>query len=207
MIETKLVESEINGQKVYKTYCDIALLRPDPNNPKDITDENHENLCKYLEQDGQLLPLLVDARPEKEGVIIGGNHTLECLKEIGKTEAWIEFRSPTSDAHAFSLALRHNQQFAIYLEDKLEEELKKHEGELGDELKRLEVQLQEATRINELIDQASGDIQEDEPPAVNDEEPAVSQLGELYKLGRHYLLCGDSTKIEDVEKLMGGVLE
>ena len=40
---------------------------------------------------------------------------------------------------------------------------------------------------------------DEEPPA----EPK-SKYGDIYKLGRHRLMCGDSTKIEDVEKLMDG---
>ena len=43
---------------------------------------------------------------------------------------------------------------------------------------------------------------EDEVPEVT--ENPVSKLGEVYQLGRHRLMCGDSTKIEDVEKLMDG---
>jgi DNA modification methylase len=49
------------------------------------------------------------------------------------------------------------------------------------------------------------EVTEDEPPAVDEQNPSVSQLGEVYQLGRHRLMCGDATKIEDVEKLMGGV--
>ncbi len=47
------------------------------------------------------------------------------------------------------------------------------------------------------------DVQEDEPPEVSS-DPPISKLGEVYQLGKHRLMCGDSTKIEDVEKLMGG---
>jgi len=48
-----------------------------------------------------------------------------------------------------------------------------------------------------------------EPDAKDDEVPEVpvkpqSKLGDLYELGKHRVLCGDSTKIEDVEKLMNG---
>jgi DNA modification methylase len=46
------------------------------------------------------------------------------------------------------------------------------------------------------------EVIEDEVPEVT--ENPVSKLGEVYQLGRHRLLCGDSTKIEDVEKLMDG---
>lgn len=46
-------------------------------------------------------------------------------------------------------------------------------------------------------------VVEDEAPEVS-QEPAISKLGEVYQLGRHRLMCGDATKIEDVEKLMDG---
>jgi DNA modification methylase len=46
-------------------------------------------------------------------------------------------------------------------------------------------------------------ITEDEAPEVS-QDPAKSELGKVYQLGRHRLMCGDATKIEDVEKLMNG---
>lgn len=46
----------------------------------------------------------------------------------------------------------------------------------------------------------SEEIQEDETPEIQEKE--VSKLGDLWILGNHRLLCGDSTKIEDIEKLM-----
>lgn len=47
------------------------------------------------------------------------------------------------------------------------------------------------------------ETEEDEAPEVSS-EPAISKLGEVYQLGRHRLMCGDATSIEDVEKLMDG---
>jgi len=46
------------------------------------------------------------------------------------------------------------------------------------------------------------EVVEDEVPEVT--ENPISKLGEVYQLGRHRIMCGDSTKIEDVEKLMDG---
>lgn len=46
------------------------------------------------------------------------------------------------------------------------------------------------------------EVEEDDVPDVQEE--AVAKLGEIYQLGEHRLMCGDSTKIEDVEKLMDG---
>ena len=47
-------------------------------------------------------------------------------------------------------------------------------------------------------------VDDDEAPEPELDEPAVSKLGEVYQLGRHLLMCGDSTDPNDVEKLMAG---
>lgn len=48
------------------------------------------------------------------------------------------------------------------------------------------------------------EITEDEAPEVNDIEPADSELGKVYKLGEHRLMCGDSTDAATVAILMDG---
>lgn len=50
------------------------------------------------------------------------------------------------------------------------------------------------------------EIEEDEAPEVDDSQPADSELGKVYKLGEHRLMCGDSTDLDSVKKLMGGKL-
>ena len=50
------------------------------------------------------------------------------------------------------------------------------------------------------------DVTEDEAPEVDETEEPQTQPGDLYILGEHKLLCGDSTKPEDIARLMGGEL-
>ena len=45
---------------------------------------------------------------------------------------------------------------------------------------------------------------EDEAPEVDEENEPITKLGDIWQLGRHRLMCGDSTSIDAVEKLMGG---
>lgn len=52
-------------------------------------------------------------------------------------------------------------------------------------------------------DQKEPPVVEDEPPEVDEEAEPTAKLGDVYKLGKHRLMCGDSTKPEDVEKLIG----
>jgi DNA modification methylase len=49
-----------------------------------------------------------------------------------------------------------------------------------------------------------GEVEEDEAPEVDEQNPAVSQLGEIYRLGRHKVMCGDSTDADAVAELMDG---
>lgn len=50
------------------------------------------------------------------------------------------------------------------------------------------------------------EIVEDEAPEVDEDAEPITKLGDIWQLGRHRLMCGDSTSIEDVEKLMRGQL-
>ena len=56
--------------------------------------------------------------------------------------------------------------------------------------------------VDDIDAETKGD---DEAPEVNEDEPANSQPGEMYELGDHILMCGDSTNAEDVARLMGGI--
>ena len=55
-------------------------------------------------------------------------------------------------------------------------------------------------------EEEEADIVEDEAPEVDEDAEPIAKLGDIWQLGRHRLMCGDSTSIEDVEKLMGGQL-
>ncbi|MEO0360244.1 MAG: DNA methyltransferase, partial [Pseudomonadota bacterium] len=76
-------------------------------------------------------------------------------------------------------------------------------GELGD----LEVDLSglgfDAGEIDALMGNDAADPREEETPEPP--ETPVSRLGDLWRLGRHRLLCGDATKAEDVARLLGEV--
>lgn len=151
MIQTYLKESDVNGQKVFKTYVALSSLRPDPQNPRDISDEKMSDLITFLQKYETLEPLLVDFRPEKEGQLIGGNKRFEAYGKMGITEAWIEPRIPASDAQAFEMATLHNMEFGNYMEVKLKEEIRKHAVELGDDLEKLAANLKLPQTFDDLM--------------------------------------------------------
>lgn len=53
-------------------------------------------------------------------------------------------------------------------------------------------------------DEEETEIVEDEAPEVDEDAEPITKLGDIWQLGRHRLMCGDSTSITDVEKLMNG---
>jgi len=110
-----------------KYRIDIAELKP-VENYKLVERPSIDKLKRSLTEDDQLLPILVDARPQHEGEIIGGFHQYFAIKELvdeGKwlhgSKAWIEPRVPKDDKHKKILALKHNTQYDIATKERLAE--------------------------------------------------------------------------------------
>lgn len=182
-------------------------------NYKEVKRDSIDKLKRSLLDDDQLLPILTDARIERDGVIIGGYHQYFAIKELieeGKwlhgNKVWVEPRTPKDDKHAKILALKHNTQYDIATTERL--------AEYGADLIDSEYMLSDIPVITDyqvltlidVMDKVGPEVEvtEDEAPEVDETVEPVSKLGRVYKLGRHRLMCGDSTKIEDVEKLMNG---
>jgi len=76
----------------------------------------------------------------------------------------------------------------------------------GFELEDMSFELEAINELEELDARRQADnrvVVEDDPPEVDEGEP-VTQYGDLWLLGKHRVLCSDSTKQEDVERVMGG---
>lgn len=151
MFDTYQNTFEIGGVTVYKTYTAIENLKPDPQNPRDITEEKTHDLIEFVQKYGTFKPVLVDFREEKMGQLIGGNKRLEAYRTMGIREVWIEPRVPGSDAEAFEMGTLDNMAFGYYVEDKLKAEIRKYEDELGDDIEKLEAQIKEPSSFEELL--------------------------------------------------------
>lgn len=57
-----------------------------------------------------------------------------------------------------------------------------------------------------LPEDQTEEVVEDEAPEVDEDAEPITKLGDIWQLGRHRLMCGDSTKSDDVSALMGGRL-
>lgn len=175
----------------------LSELKPYPKNPQTITEEKKEELKRKIQRFGQIGTLLIDGRDK--ATILGGNHVYEAMNELGLTEAKVEYRTPKDDAEALELVILHNERFAQWVQHDLGALLKEYQGEI--DLSSYHIELGKGTALKTILARY-GETEEDDfdgsVPAVPESKP-----GEVYLLGEHRLMCGDSTNQDDVRKLMG----
>ena len=176
--------------KLKVEYIPIDSITPYENNAKIHTDEQIEQIKKSIEEFGMNDPIGIWG---KDNIIIEGHGRLMALKELGWDEAPVIRLDELTDDQRKAYTLIHNQTtmntgFNI---DILNEELQSIELDMSyygfDEIEEPEIEIKD------------DDFEFEEP-----EEEPKSKRGEIYKLGNHYLMCGDSTNPEDVDKLMNG---
>lgn len=175
-------------QKSMKTLP-IEQIKPYENNPR-INDDAVEAVRKSMEQCGYIAPIVVD----ENHVVLAGHTRLKALKEMGAKECDVLEVAGLSEEQKRKYRLLDNKtnELALWDFDALAEEL---EGLDFDDLE-----------LDWGVD-LDGDLVFDEPPEEDDfdeddaDEHGV-QLGQVWKLGGHRLMCGDSTSRENVDNLI-----
>lgn len=164
-------------------------LQPYKNNPR-INDEAVPYVAASIREFGFKVPIIID----QDNVVVTGHTRLKAAKQLGLDEVpCIIADDLTPDqVAAFRLADNKVSEQATWAEDKLVEELKK----LG------EFDMAKFGFDAELAEKDPEDIIQDEVPAPP--RKAKSKLGQIYQLGRHRLIVGDSTDPEVIDKLMDG---
>ena len=175
----------------YRKTSDLTLW---DDNPRNIKPKDFERLKKQIQELGQYKPLLIT----EDGTVIGGNMRLRAYMDLGIEDIWVSVVNPKDDNQMLAYALSDNDRAGYYDDDLLANLSSAYpDFEWGD----YAVDLAPPTTLDDLF---KTEVEEDEAPEVDETAEPVSKLGEVYQLGRHRLMCGDSTKIEDVEKLMNG---
>jgi DNA modification methylase len=181
----------------------ISDLSSDPANARTHDDANIEAITASLRRFGQQKPIVIDS----SGVVRAGNGTLEAARRLGwETIDAVTTKLQGSDAVAYAIADNKTAELASWDDDVLAAQLN---GLLADDEELLAAAGFSEDELDELLgdladgDGTTGEIEEDEVP----EPPAdpITKPGDLWILGNHRLLCGDSTKAEDVARLMGGI--
>lgn len=171
------------------TFAQTANLQTNPNNPRAIRKDQLNKLVKSLQE----FPEMLEARPiviDKDGTVLGGNMRLKAAQLAGLEEVPVYVREWDEDKDG-QFIIKDNVSFGEWDQDMLANEW---EPEQLDEW-GLNIDWDEPEETEGLTDA-------DDVPEVPEE--ATTKPGDLWLLGEHRLLCGDSTKAEDVERLMDG---
>lgn len=172
-------------------YIKTEELIPYVNNPR-TNDQAVDSVAASIKEFGFKQPIVID----KDKVVVAGHTRLKASKKLGLEEVPCIIADDLTEEQikAYRLADNKVAESADWDLQKLELELKALEdvdmSQFGFDLEEFEDNIQ---------------IEEDDFDDQEDEEPFVKQ-GQIWKLGEHRLMCGDSTKREDVEKLMDGEL-
>ena len=161
-------------------------------NPRKISVVQLYELKEGIEEFGLVQPLVVNENPERKNVIVGGHQRLKIWEELGNKEV---------DCSIVNLPLDK--------ERKLNIKLNKNGGTFDDDLLKeffdYEELIEWGFTVSELFDmdetEIKGNIDDDEIPEVKESKV---KRGDIWKLGEHRIMCGDSTISDDVEKLMNG---
>jgi len=166
-------------------------IKLNSSNPRKIDKDKLEKLKKSIKD----FPKMLELRPivvDKDGIILGGNMRFKALQELSieVKDEWIKVADKLTPEEIRRFIVEDNLSFGDWNFDELSTQYD------TDELL--------AWGFDEKELQIEKEVEEDEAPEVDETVEPISKLGEVYQLGRHRLMCGDSTKIEDVEKLMDG---
>lgn len=160
-------------------------------NPRKISVVQLQELKDGIEEFGLVSPLVVNENLERKNIIVGGHQRLKIWEELGNKEV---------DCSIVNLELDK--------ERKLNIKLNKNGGTFDDDLLKEFFDYEELIdwgfTAGELFDQdekTEGLIDDDEIPEVKE---SIVVRGDIWKLGEHRVMCGDSTSSDDIEKLMNG---
>ena len=174
-----------------KQQVKISQVKGNPNNPRIIKNDKFKKLVKSIQDFPEMLklrPIVVD----EDMIVLGGNMRLKASKDAGLKEVWIEVAEGLTEEQKKEFIVKDNVGFGEWEWDMLANEWDSVQlAEWG-----LDVWENEDDKIAE-----AGLIEDDEIPEVKESKV---KRGDIWQLGEHRVMCGDSTSSDDVAKLMNG---
>ena len=169
-------------------YKKTSELIPYINNPRK-NDKAVDAVASSIKNFGFKVPIIIDS----QGEIIAGHTRLKAAKKLDIKEVPCLIADDLTPAQikAFRIADNKVSEFAEWDMDLLKIEIQDLEEFTGFELEELNMMFEEEKEIIE-----------DEVPEIQKE--VITKLGDLYEIGEHRLLCGDSTDGDQLAKLMNG---
>ncbi len=173
----------------------ISGLKPDKKNARKHDDKNLKAIMDSLEEFGQQKPIIALST----GMVIAGSGTLKAAIKLGWSRlAVVTFDSKQkAKAAAYAIADNRTAELASWDKDQLASTLKDLRPDF--DISKLGFDVGEL-KVFDALTMPTPD-KDDEAPAPRKTD---IKTGDYFKLGRHRLLCGDSTNEHHIKKLMDG---
>ena len=172
--------------------ADISSIKPYENNPRKLSETAIEKVAMSLKEYGFRQPIVVD----KDRVIVAGHTRFRASKKLGLKQVPVSIIDNLTDEQINAYRIADNRTA--------------EESEWDNELLKMEIKELEAKdfkldllgfndeQLNDILfEEKQGLTDEDEVPETP-EEP-ISKLGDIWKLGNHRVMCGDSTFIDNID--------
>lgn len=180
-------------------YINLNDIVPYANNPRNNDGEAVDRVAASIKEYGFNVPIVID----KDNVIITGHTRYKAANKLKLDEVpciRAEHLSP-AQVKAYRIADNKVSEYATWDYDMLTVEF--------EQLQELDFDIDltgfEELEIETLFEnpEEKSDVIEDDCEIELPKQPKA-KLGDIYKLGNHYLMCGDSTDVESVQKLTNG---
>jgi site-specific DNA-methyltransferase (adenine-specific) len=172
-------------------YLPIKSLKPYEKNTRKHQKKDVDNIAKSIEKYGMCDAIGIWG---EQNIIVEGHGRMLACKQLGMTEVPCVRLDHLTDEQRREYAIAHNAtaelsewDFDILPDELAELDLSDFDFDFGIE-----------------DDEEETEIVEDEAPEVDEDAEPIAKLGDIWQLGRHRLMCGDSTDKETVELLMDG---
>tara|TARA_R110000824_G_scaffold395501_1_gene596181 strand:+ start:1003 stop:2178 length:1176 start_codon:yes stop_codon:yes gene_type:complete len=169
----------------------LYKVKGNPSNPRIIKNDKFEKLVKSIQEFPEMLklrPIVVD----ENMMVLGGNMRLKASADAGLKEVWVDIAEGLTEDQKKEFIVKDNIGFGEWEWDILANE--------WDSVQLAEWGLDVWENMDDAEPEA-GLIDDDEIPEAKANKVV---RGEVWALGGHRLMCGDSTNSNDVEKLMQG---
>lgn len=169
-------------------------------NPREISDHDFASLKQSLKEFGMLQPIVVN----KDHVIIGGHMRVRAWKDLGNTEVpCVVVDLPKDREKLLNIAL--NRISGQWDMEKLSEMVYKLSVESSEDLRLSGLdEVEVSGLLDSVMEIKDGAEANDDTADLTPPEIPVTKLGDIYQLGNHRLMCGNSASMEQVAILMDG---
>ncbi|MDF2572054.1 MAG: hypothetical protein K0R55_3658 [Sporomusa sp.] len=197
-----------DGITVYCAFdelMDVVRLVPNPRNPNQHGNKQIELLAKIIKSQGWRAPITVSNR---SGFVVRGHGRLLAAQSLGVGQVPVDRQDYATEAEEWADLIADNRIAELSQVDDamlagLMSDITITDFDIG------LTGYSEKQLDNLMADFKNIDVREDNfntAAAVAEIKKPITKPGDVWQLGRHRLMCGDATKLSDIEKLMDGAL-